>query len=121
MSLGCLARSTAWAASVETADGRVTAVTGEKGTYPADAVIVADIYAAGEAPIDGVSRDALVAGMKQRGHRFAAPGSRVPDLQNRRHVVVGPPQVERTARHHHCHGGCTGRDDRLQLLQLASG
>ena len=29
------------AASVETADGRVTAVTGEKGTYPADAVIVA--------------------------------------------------------------------------------
>ncbi len=35
----------------------------------ADAVIVADIYAAGEAPIDGISRDSLVAGLKQRGHR----------------------------------------------------
>ncbi len=37
----------------------------------ADAVLVADIYAAGEAPIDGVSRDALVAGLIERGHRNA--------------------------------------------------
>ena len=35
----------------------------------ADAVLVADIYAAGEAPIDGVSRDALVAGLIEHGHR----------------------------------------------------
>ncbi len=35
----------------------------------ADTVIVADVYAAGEAPIDGASRDALVAGLKTAGHK----------------------------------------------------
>jgi UDP-N-acetylmuramate--alanine ligase len=39
----------------------------------ADTVLVADIYPAGEAPIEGVSRDALVAGLKARGHRHAEP------------------------------------------------
>jgi len=32
-------------------------------------VVVADIYAAGEAPIAGIDRDALVAGLRSRGHR----------------------------------------------------
>jgi UDP-N-acetylmuramate--alanine ligase len=35
----------------------------------ADTVIVADVYAAGEKPIDGASRDALVEGLRRRGHR----------------------------------------------------
>src|SRR3546814_9245618 len=35
----------------------------------ADTVIVADVYAAGENPIEGVSRDALVEGLRMRGHR----------------------------------------------------
>ena len=35
----------------------------------ADAVIVADVYAAGEEPIAGVNRDALVQGLRARGHR----------------------------------------------------
>jgi UDP-N-acetylmuramate--alanine ligase len=35
----------------------------------ADIVLVADVYAAGETPIEGASRDALVAGMRARGHR----------------------------------------------------
>jgi UDP-N-acetylmuramate--alanine ligase len=39
----------------------------------ADAVLVADVYAAGEAPIDGVTRDALVAGLIEHGHRNARP------------------------------------------------
>ena len=39
----------------------------------ADIVLVADIYAAGEAPIEGVSRDALVAGLIEHGHRNARP------------------------------------------------
>jgi UDP-N-acetylmuramate--alanine ligase len=34
----------------------------------ADTVLVADIYAAGEPPIDGISRDAIVAGLTARGH-----------------------------------------------------
>ncbi|MBS0361589.1 MAG: UDP-N-acetylmuramate--L-alanine ligase [Proteobacteria bacterium] len=39
----------------------------------ADVVIVADVYAAGEAPIEGVSRDALVEGLRRYGHRRALP------------------------------------------------
>ncbi len=39
----------------------------------ADMVIVADVYAAGESPIDGIDRDALVAGLQARGHRNVAP------------------------------------------------
>ncbi len=43
----------------------------------ADAVIVSDVYPAGEAPIDGIDRDHLVAALKARGHRnviaLAAP------------------------------------------------
>ena len=35
----------------------------------AGTVIVADVYAAGEAPIEGVDRDALVEGLRARGHR----------------------------------------------------
>jgi UDP-N-acetylmuramate--alanine ligase len=43
----------------------------------ADTVIVADVYAAGESPIEGVSRDALVEGLRNRGHRrvLALPAS----------------------------------------------
>ncbi len=39
----------------------------------ADHVIVAPVYPAGEAPIPGVDRDALVAGMRSRGHRDVSP------------------------------------------------
>ncbi|HVM78130.1 MAG TPA: UDP-N-acetylmuramate--L-alanine ligase [Stellaceae bacterium] len=35
----------------------------------ADVVVVADIYPAGEAPIEGINRDALVTGLRSRGHR----------------------------------------------------
>ena len=38
----------------------------------ADMVLVSPVYAAGEAPIEGVDADALVAGLKTRGHRSAA-------------------------------------------------
>jgi UDP-N-acetylmuramate--alanine ligase len=39
----------------------------------ADAVIVAPVYAAGELPIAGADRDALVQGMRARGHRQVLP------------------------------------------------
>ena len=39
----------------------------------ADAVLVADVYAAGEQPIDGINRDALVKGLRERGHRTVMP------------------------------------------------
>ena len=37
----------------------------------ADVVVVADVYAAGEAPLPGVSRDSLVEGLRRFGHRRA--------------------------------------------------
>lgn len=37
----------------------------------ADMVLAAPVYTAGESPIDGVDSEALVAGMKARGHRSA--------------------------------------------------
>jgi len=39
----------------------------------ADHVIVADVYSAGESPIEGVNRDSFVQGLRTRGHRHAVP------------------------------------------------
>ena len=39
----------------------------------AGTVIVADVYAAGEAPIEGMDKDALVEGLRARGHRSVVP------------------------------------------------
>ena len=39
----------------------------------ADAVIVAHVYPAGEAPIRGADRDSLVQGMRTHGHRNVLP------------------------------------------------
>jgi UDP-N-acetylmuramate--alanine ligase len=39
----------------------------------ADIVFVADVYPAGEAPIPGVDRDAMVEGLRLRGHRQVVP------------------------------------------------
>lgn len=39
----------------------------------ADVVIVADVYPAGEEPIKGIDRDALVDGLRARGHRQVIP------------------------------------------------
>jgi UDP-N-acetylmuramate--alanine ligase len=46
----------------------------------ADIVLVADIYPAGETPIEGVDRDALVAGLRAHGHRHADPLNAPEDL-----------------------------------------
>ncbi|OUR79206.1 UDP-N-acetylmuramate--L-alanine ligase [Alphaproteobacteria bacterium 46_93_T64] len=39
----------------------------------ADTVVVADIYAAGEDPIEGVSQDSYVEGLRTRGHQHVLP------------------------------------------------
>jgi UDP-N-acetylmuramate--alanine ligase len=41
-------------------------------------VAITDVYAAGEEPIDGISRDALVGGLRAHGHR-AAHALRAPE------------------------------------------
>jgi UDP-N-acetylmuramate--alanine ligase len=46
----------------------------------ADHVIIADVYAAGETPIEGVSGQALVQGLRERGHRHVEHLSDPKDL-----------------------------------------
>ncbi len=46
----------------------------------ADMVFVSPVYTAGEAPIEGVDSEALVAGLKRRGHRSAATVSDAGEL-----------------------------------------
>ena len=40
--------------------------------HDADEVLVADVYAAGETPIEGINRDALVSGLRDHGHKAAS-------------------------------------------------
>ena len=50
----------------------------------ADVLVVTDVYAAGEAPIPGASRDDLVAGLIRHGHRHA-----VAELVQHDHAAAG--------------------------------
>jgi len=74
------------AAARESAEGRVIAVMQPhrfsrlgnlmddfaQAFNDADMVFVSPVYAAGEAPVEGVDAEALVEGVKRRGHRSAA-------------------------------------------------
>jgi UDP-N-acetylmuramate--alanine ligase len=82
------------AAAREGAEGRVIAVVQPhrytrlrdlmdefQGAFnDADIVYVAPVYAAGEEPIEGVDSEALVEGLKQRGHRAARAVADLDDL-----------------------------------------
>ena len=46
----------------------------------ADAVVVADVYAAGEEPLEGINQDSLVAGLRAHGHRRVVPLSAPEEL-----------------------------------------
>jgi UDP-N-acetylmuramate--alanine ligase len=51
-------------------------------------VIVADVYSAGETPIEGVDRDALVEGLRARGHRSVVPLSDPAHLAEMVHAMA---------------------------------
>ena len=46
----------------------------------ADAVVVAEVYPAGEAPIEGIDRDHFVTGLRAHGHREVIPLPKSSDL-----------------------------------------
>ena len=46
----------------------------------AEIVIISDVYAAGEAPIDGITKDALIKGLTASGHKEVISLKRVSDL-----------------------------------------
>jgi UDP-N-acetylmuramate--alanine ligase len=56
----------------------------------AGTVIVADTYAAGEAPLEGANRDALVDGLRARGHRSVVPLPGPEHLAEMVHAIARP-------------------------------
>jgi UDP-N-acetylmuramate--alanine ligase len=56
----------------------------------ADMVFAAPVYAAGEAPIEGVNSDVLVSGMKERGHRSAQTIAGADALADALAVIIAP-------------------------------
>lgn len=46
----------------------------------ADTVVVTDVYAAGEQPIEGIDRDALIEGLRSHGHRHVVALEKPEDL-----------------------------------------
>ena len=56
----------------------------------AGTVIVADVYAAGEAPLEGFDRDSLVDGLRARGHRSVVPLPGPETLPDMIHAVARP-------------------------------
>jgi UDP-N-acetylmuramate--alanine ligase len=56
----------------------------------AGTVIVADVYAAGEAQIPGINRDALVDGLRARGHRSVVPLPSPGRLAEMVHAIARP-------------------------------
>ncbi len=56
----------------------------------AGTVIIADVYAAGETPIPGISRDSLVDGLRARGHRSVVPLPGPEHLSEMVHAIAKP-------------------------------
>ncbi len=56
----------------------------------ADIVFITPVYTAGEAPIEGVDSEALVAGLKQRGHHSASMAHDADDLASKLASVIQP-------------------------------
>ncbi len=56
----------------------------------AGTVIIADVYAAGESPIEGIDKDALVDGLRARGHRSVVPLPGPDSLAEMLHAIAKP-------------------------------
>jgi UDP-N-acetylmuramate--alanine ligase len=56
----------------------------------ADVVLVADVYAAGEQPIEGANAESLVQGLKERGHRHAEHMADPKNLAKQVAPMAGP-------------------------------
>ena len=59
----------------------------------ADAVIVSEVYAAGEEPIEGISRDTFVDGLRSHGHRMVVALERPEDLAAAVNDLAAPGDV----------------------------
>jgi UDP-N-acetylmuramate--alanine ligase len=71
---------------------RLQALFGDFCTCMNDAgtVIVADVYAAGEQPMEGMDKDSLVEGLRARGHRSVVPLPGPDSLPEMIHAIAKP-------------------------------
>ena len=84
--------------AVESLPGRITIERLRHGRWKpvkrvrvaADRVYVTPVYTAGEEPIAGVDADALVAGLKSRGHRAAGTVTDKDDLARQLSTEIAP-------------------------------
>ena len=72
----------------------------------ADAVVVAEVYPAGEAPIEGIDRDHFVLGLRAHGHREVIPLQSPAELAKVVHGIAGQRRSRRLPgrRQHHAMG-----------------
>ena len=56
----------------------------------ADAVVVAEVYPAGETPIEGIDRDHFVTGLRAHGHREVIPLQSSAELAREIRGLAGP-------------------------------
>ena len=72
----------------------------------ADAVVVAEVYPAGEAPIAGIDRDHFVLGLRAHGHREVIPLQNAGELAKVVHGIARPRRSRRLSRRrqHHAMG-----------------
>ena len=76
----------------------------------ADAVVVADVYPAGEAPIEGIDRDHFVLGLRAHGHRevIAAADRSSPVSSGSRSRAIRVCLAPATSRNGLCAASCLG-------------
>ena len=72
----------------------------------ADAVVVAEVYPAGEAPIEGIDRDHFVLGLRAHGHREVIPLQNSAELAKVVRGIARPRRLRRLPRRrqHHAMG-----------------
>lgn len=84
----------------------------------ADIVVVTEIYSAGETPIDGISRESLVEGLRAAGHKNVLPLANEKQLATLvKEIATQGDYVVSGRRLYQQMGECTaGRDEELKKI-----
>ncbi|NQW01596.1 MAG: UDP-N-acetylmuramate--L-alanine ligase [Rhodospirillales bacterium] len=87
----------------------------------ADVVFVADVYAAGEAPIDGIDRNSFVDGLRHHGHRNVMPLEKPEDLAGAVQKIARPGDLVVCLGAGNISAWANALPEQLRLLQASTG